>query len=145
MRIFPLILPMALLVGCNDGGEDEPVPADPCEASGAICTWMGVPGEAMFASEGMPPLETNLYLPQDLAFGSDGIAVFPDFNNHRIRHLAADDMVYTISGTGMLGDGPIGGTGCYDPAPCDAVASAWNHPTNVIPHPEDPNLVYVAA
>lgn len=99
----------------------------------------------MFAPEGELRLESSLYLPQDIAFGPDGIPVFPDFNNHRVRQVGADDMVYTISGTGMLGDGPIGTTGCYTGTPCDATAAAWNHPTNVAVDPDDPNVVWVAA
>jgi len=143
---FITFLSAVSLIACNGSDPDDTAtPADPCEASGAICTWMGVPNEAMFAPEGKSRLQSNLYLPQDLAFGPDGIPVFPDFNNHRVRQVAADDMVYTISGTGMLGDGPIGGTGCYAPETCAAEASAWNHPTHVLPHPDDPNLVYVAA
>lgn len=132
------------LVACG-GGDDDTQPADPCDAPGAICTWAGVPGQAMFAPEGEDRLEASMYLPQDIAFGSDGIPVFPDFNNHRVRHIGADDKVYTITGTGMLGDGPIGSDGCYEGTPCDAMAHAWNHPTNVAIDPDDPNIVWVAA
>ena len=139
-----LSLSVVALVACK-GGEDPAAPSDPCEAPGTICTWLGVPGEAMFAPEGLPRLESSLYLPQDLSFGSDGLATFPDFNNPRIRQVGADDNVYTLSGTGMLGDGPIGSSGCFAPSTCSDVASAWNHPTHVTVDPTDPNKVWVAA
>ncbi len=138
-------LPLFLVFAACSGGDPEPVDGDPCAVSGAICTWTGIAGEAMFASEGEHRLDATLYLPQDLTFGPDGLAYLPDFNNHRVRQVAADDMVYTVSGTGFLGDGPIGTSGCYAPDLCDAYAAAWNHPTDVVVHPDDPNLVYVAA
>ena len=144
MRSLFLSLPM-LLLACTGGDEEPPVPVDPCEQSGNICTWLGVPGEALFDPEGTERAKTHLYLPQDISFGPDGIAVYPDFNNHRVRQIGADDIVTTISGTGFLGDGPIGTEGCFSPTPCPAMASAWNHPTDVVPHPDDPNKVYVAA
>jgi hypothetical protein len=146
MRTFLLGLSPFLLLACNGGDEpSEAPPADPCEQTGAICTYIGVPGEALFAQEGQHRLDTHLYLPQDIAFGPDGIPVYPDFNNHRVRQVGADETVQTISGTGFLGDGPIGTDGCYAPNTCNAANSAWNHPTNVVPHPDDANLVYVAA
>lgn len=125
------------LVACN--------PSEPCDDEGAICTWSGVPGEAMFSAEGQHRLDSQLYLPQGVAFGSDGRAYLPDFNNHRIRQIDADGMVDTVSGTGMLGDGPIGGTGCFGPTYCPADLSAWNHPTDLVVDPNDPNRVVVAA
>jgi len=141
---LPLIfLSLGACKGGDDGTSDQPL--GPCDQPGAICTYVGVPGQARFSPEGEHRLDSTLYLPQDVAFGSDGIPVFPDFNNHRVRQVGADQMVYTISGTGMLGDGPIGGTGCYAPDTCDAAAAAWNHPTNVAVDPDDPNVVWVAA
>lgn len=141
------ILPIFLLslAACGNGSDDPAEPTDPCEVSGAICTYVGVPEQAMFAPEGETRLASTLYLPQDIDFGPDGIPVFPDFNNHRVRQIGADDLIYTVSGTGMLGDGPIGGTGCYADTPCDAMTAAWNHPTNVKVDPNDPNIVWVAA
>jgi len=150
------LLPVSLLAlaACKGGGDDGTAAAvEPCASGdectydqpGAIFTYAGVPGEAMFSAEGEHRLNASLYLPQDIAFGSDGIPAFPDFNNHRIRQIGADEMVYTISGTGMLGDGPIGTSGCYAPEPCSAEAAAWNNPTNVEVDPNDPNIVWVAA
>ncbi|MBX2799329.1 MAG: hypothetical protein KTR31_16760 [Myxococcales bacterium] len=128
--IWAVLLTMAS--GCN-----------PCESDGTICTWLGVPGEALFDEDGLHRLDSHSYLPQDIDFGPDGTAYFPDFNNHRVRRVTTKGIVDTISGTGTLGDGPIGSDGCWEP--CNTMASAWNHPTQVAVHPQRPNEVWVAA
>lgn len=140
-NILTMSLP-ALLLACT-GPEETPVEPDPCEVSGNICTWLGVPGEAKFSADDLSLSETWTYLPQDLVFLEDGTAIYPDFNNHRVRQVSPDGIVTTISGTGTLGDGPIGGDGCF--GGCDAMASAWNHPTHVAVNPDEPGKVYVAA
>ncbi len=140
------ILALALVAAACGGAEGEPkekVPA--CEQPGNICTWSGVPETAMFAGEGEHRLDAPMYLPQGVAFGSDGTPYFPDFNNHRIREVKEDGIVYTVSGTGMLGDGPIGSSGCFAPTPCDSLNSAWNHPTDLVVDPSDPNILWVSA
>ena len=142
-RILPVVA--LFLFGCPPEEEEDPAKTRPCQEIGNICTWAGVPETAMFAEEGLYRLDAPLYLPQDIFFAADGTPYFPDFNNHRIRRVDADGMVHTISGTGMLGDGPIGNEGCYAPEFCDALDSAWNHPTDVALDPNDPNSLYVAA
>ncbi|GIW41420.1 MAG: hypothetical protein KatS3mg076_1997 [Candidatus Binatia bacterium] len=70
--------------------------------------------------DGLPALETQLYLPQDVTVAPDGTVYFPDWNNHRIRRIV-DGIVETVTGTGKLGearDGP-------------ALEVDYNHPTNV--------------
>lgn len=140
-----LLVPFALLVGCN--GPDDPVdPGDPCEQSGNACVWIGVPGEALFDSDGNDRTKTHLFLPQDISFASDGTAYYPDYNNHRVRKVAPDGIVTTISGTGFLGDGPnnAGSTvNCW--VGCDSMLSAWNHPTDTVVNPAAENEVWVAA
>ncbi len=142
----PLLpLATALLIACS-GSDEEPIPGDPCEESGNICTFIGVPGEALYSPEGIDRLETRLFLPQDITFADDGTAYYPDFNNHRVRRINLDGTVDTISGTGMLGDGPnnSGSTNsCWDG--CDSLLSAWNHPTHVAVNPAAPNEIWVAA
>jgi sugar lactone lactonase YvrE len=140
------ILALSALVIAGCGEEDEKkAKVDACEEPGAICTWSGVPETAMFAEEGGHRLDSPMYLPQGVAFGADGTPYFPDFNNHRIRHVDPDGIVYTISGTGMLGEGPIGSTGCFTETPCDSLNSAWNHPTDLAVDPNDPTIVWVSA
>jgi DNA-binding beta-propeller fold protein YncE len=143
----PRILPFValFLFGCPPE-ESEDTSKDPlCQQEGNICTWAGVPETAMFADEDIFRLDAPMYLPQDIFFGADGTPYFPDFNNHRIRRVDEDGRVHTVSGTGMLGDGPIGNDGCFAPDYCDALDSAWNHPTDVALDPNDPNSLYVAA
>lgn len=137
--------PIALLLVACSGDKDAVDPGDPCVESGNICTWLGIPGEALFGPEGLDRLDSSTYMPQDIDFAPDGTAYFPDFNNHRIRRVDLDGVVETVSGTGMLGDGPIGVSSCWEDAPCDATAAAWNHPTQLAVNPSNPDELYVAA
>ena len=121
-----------LLVAC--GGDKEPS-EDPCDASGTICTWAGVPQTQRVGLDGIQATSSELNLPQDVTFGPDGTAYVPDFNNHRIRRIDPEGIITTISGTGFLGDGPEGASNVF----------AWNHPTNVAVDPDDPNVVHIAA
>src|SRR5215470_7686527 len=59
-------------------------------ASGQICTvaGTGIPGDG---ADGLPAVQTRLYLPQDTTVGPDGRLYVVDWNNHRIRVIAADD------------------------------------------------------
>jgi len=70
--------------------------------------------------DGLPPVETNLYLPQDVTVGPDGDVYLVDWNNHRIRRIR-DGVVETVAGTGELGEAKDG----------DALYAQFNHPTNV--------------
>jgi len=67
-----------------------------------------------------PPLESELYLPQDVTVGPDGKVYVVDWNNHRIRRIE-DGVLKTIAGTGVLGDAQDGYAGDTN----------FNHPTNV--------------
>ena len=140
-----LTLGALLAVACGGAEGEKKAKVEACDEAGNICTWSGVPQTAMFAPEGDHRLDAPMYLPQGVAFGNDGTPYFPDFNNHRIRRVEDDGMVYTVSGTGMLGDGPIGSMGCYAPDLCDALDTAWNHPTDLAVDPDDSGVVWVAA
>jgi sugar lactone lactonase YvrE len=133
--------------GCSDEEPphiDRSVDRDTCDVPGNICTWVGVPGEAEFSDETTHRLETRLYLPIDLAFDAGGIMYLSDFNHHRIRQVDLAGMVSTLSGTGLLGDGPGGfGTECWEG--CDAAESTWNLPSDVFVDPVDPDKLWVAA
>jgi len=158
MRHHHLILSAVFLAACEgdtpgtDTGTPPPpdTPAD-CTTSGNVCRWLGIPGAGAFTGEGTDMSDdiltgTYLFLPQDLWFAPDGTAYYPDFNNHRVRKVKTDGTVETISGTGMLGDGPNDSGSVINCWPgCDADLSAWNHPTHVIGHPDDPTKLYVSA
>lgn len=138
-----LLALFALAAGCTDGTEPEPYVCD--DASGNLCTWIGIPETAMFAAEGLNRLESATYLPQDGVFDADGNFYFIDFNNHRIRKVdATDGSVNTIAGNGFLGDGYVGPEGAQA-FEADALDFAFNHPTDLAFHPLDDNLLYVAA
>lgn len=91
-----------------------------CGGAGVICTYMGT-GLAGLGKDGVLPEDVNLYLPQDLAIGPDGLPYVLDWNNHRVRIVNEDGVVETIIGTGQLGDAPDG----------PALAASLNHPTHV--------------
>ncbi len=84
-----------------------------------IETYMGT-GTPGLGSDGLPPLEVQLYLPMDLDFGPDGLPYIVDWNNHRIRTVIGG-IVSTVVGTGQLGDAPEG----------LATDASLNHPTHV--------------
>jgi sugar lactone lactonase YvrE len=136
MNRILFLLPGFAACGSDESSETgDPVVALDCESSGHVCAVVGVPETAAYAPEGLPADEATLYLVQDVTFGPDGTMYVLDFNNHRIRKVDADNLVWTVTGTGMLGDGPEG----------PAMAAAWNHPTGLAFHPNDPNTLYVAA
>jgi sugar lactone lactonase YvrE len=87
--------------------------------------------------------ESGLYLPQDVAFAQDGTAYVADFNTHRIRRVAPDGTVTTLTGTGAPGDGHGGLSTCA--VGCDATGYEWWHPSQVAFDPEDPDVLYAAA
>jgi hypothetical protein len=110
--VISLILGMAV---CGDSptSVEDPVPY------AVITTFVGT-GEAGRGDEGVGPLETPLYLPQDLTFGPDGLPYILDWNNHRVRVLD-QGIMRTVVGTGELGDAPAG----------QALEVGLNHPTHV--------------
>lgn len=91
---------------------------DGCPAP-TITTVAGT-GIAGIGDDGLPPIESNLYLPQDITVGPDGYVYIVDWNNHRIRRIE-DNRVVTVAGSGELGDAKDG----------VAIYTQFNHPTNV--------------
>jgi len=77
-------------------------------------------GVAGINGDGLAPLASALYLPQDVTWGPDKELYLADWNNHRIRRLKSDG-VETVAGTGELGEAADG----------PALYVQFNHPTNV--------------
>lgn len=68
--------------------------------------------------------DTQLYLPQDMAVGHNGLLYVVDWNNHRIRQLNEDGSVVTVAGTGeLIGDDHESGT--------PGTTVKLNHPTSI--------------
>lgn len=131
---------LSALVACTSGDPDDETPPGVCDdittaPQGTICTAVGVGGRARFSQEGIPASTAELYLPIDMYVGPDGLLYVIDWNNHRLRRVDADGTIHTLAGTGSLGDGPEG----------PAMEAAFNHPTNLKFHPDDDNLLYIAA
>lgn len=93
----------------------------PSTSTKPIITTVAGTGVAGQNEDGLDPLDTHLYLPQDMTVGPDGLVYIIDWNNHRIRRITADDTVETVAGTGELGPGDDG----------EATKQQFNHPTNV--------------
>jgi DNA-binding beta-propeller fold protein YncE len=114
-----LALTGVIVAGCGKS-EDTAASADACATPGTICTIAGMAGIATRGDENVDPLQTGLYLVQDITVGPNGSIYMMDWNNHRIRELHADTgLVNTIVGIGELGDGPEG----------PALDALLNHPT----------------
>jgi sugar lactone lactonase YvrE len=84
-----------------------------------IETYAGV-GTPGLGTDGLPPLQTQFFLPQDVAFGPTGQPYILDWNNHRVR-VIRNNVVETVVGTGELGNADEG----------LASATKLNHPTHV--------------
>lgn len=109
----------------GDGGVtiDEVVEAVDASLHGCpepVITTIAGTGLAGLNEDGLDPLESHLYLPQDTTISPDGDLYLIDFNNHRIRRIR-NGVVQTVAGTGELGDGADG----------LALYAQFNHPTNV--------------
>lgn len=111
---------ISLILGMTAcGGDGSPTDVEP-EGPYAVITTLIGNGEAGRGAEGVGPLQTQLYLPQDLTFGPDGLPYILDWNNHRVRVLDGGVM-RTVIGTGELGDAPAG----------QALEIGLNHPTHI--------------
>ncbi len=110
---------VSLILGTAVCGGSPTSNEDPTGTYAVITTFMGT-GEAGLGAEGVGPLETQLYLPQDLTFGPDGLPYILDWNNHRVRVLE-NGVMHTVIGTGELGDAPAG----------QALEIGLNHPTHI--------------
>jgi sugar lactone lactonase YvrE len=130
---LPRLLAAAFLTGalaatgCDSDGPPGPQPPDPlpsacARVSGAICTVAGT-GIAGDGEDLLPPLQTRLYAPVDIAFGpGGGPMVVVDWNNHRIRAVDAQGRLHIVAGIGELAP---------DVAISDEPGTRLNHPTDV--------------
>ena len=99
-----------------------------------ICTVAGT-GIAGDGADGLPALETRLYLPQDTTFGPDGRLYVVDWNNHRIRVINADGPHAHRRRHRRAG-----------PSVDDPASDRLNHPTNVTFDPMGPpDEMWIAA
>jgi NHL repeat-containing protein len=100
---FIAVLSLATIVvgGCNEDNTDtgcEPLLGSSHEPYSVITTFAGngVQGQG---TDGVCPLKTALYWPQDLAFSPDGKAYIIDWNNYRIR-VVENGLMHTVIGSG---------------------------------------------
>jgi DNA-binding beta-propeller fold protein YncE len=93
-----------------------------------------VKGERGFSGDGVDRRDAWLFYVEDLTFGPDGLAYIPDWNNHRVRRVNADDTIDTIIGTDYEGDGPEGEIDRLpvgNPQGAPGLEVALNHPTDL--------------
>lgn len=123
VRFFFNIAMIFVAAACSS--DKAPTSAEePRENYAIIDTFAGT-GEAGRGADGLAPLQTKLYLPQDLTFGPDDTPYILDWNNHRVC-IVDGDAVRTLIGTGELGDAPAG----------QALEISLNHPTHVAFDPQ---------
>ena len=102
------------------------------DPNGTITTAAGV-GTPGSIGDGGPATAAALNLPANVAYGaSSGSILIADRANHRIRHIALDGTITTVTGTGTAGfngDGLIG------------TATDLNSPFDVVVNPEGDYLI----
>lgn len=92
MRCAPTLAALVAL-GCAPGA----LCADP--APGQVCRIAGT-GQTGFNRDGLPPADTDFYLPSAVRRGPDGRLYVMDFNNQRVRVLD-DGVVTSVVGNGF--------------------------------------------
>ncbi|MER7842537.1 RICIN domain-containing protein [Kitasatospora sp. NPDC096077] len=75
---------------------------------GRITTFAGT-GAAGFSGNGAAAASAQLNYPLAVAVDSTGAVYVSDYNNNRIRKIAADGRISTVAGTGAVGSGGDGG------------------------------------
>ncbi len=112
MRALHLALPiLAALAGCApdpvrptpEVQETGPPGETPAPQEWTTRTVAGQPGIAGLGPDGVDALTSPLYWPLDVVVGPDGIPHFMDFNNHRVRALAADGVVTSDLASNLTG------------------------------------------
>lgn len=127
-----ILLLLACAPGDDTGSPDAPAAYECAAGPGIICRIAGT-GDQALGADGVPALESAMYLPQDVTVGPDSALYLEDWSNHRLRRIDPDGTVDTICGQVFIGDGPEG----------PAEDASLNHPVNIEFGP-DGNL-YVAA
>ncbi len=89
-----------------------------------IDTWAGTGANAA-SPDGTVLLNAEFAIPMDVSFAPNGTPYIIDWNNHRILEVR-NDRVYSIIGTGTLGNAPEG----------PALDAGLNHPTNIAFDPQ---------
>lgn len=93
---------LALAAGLVSCAEPDPPPPE-----GAFIETVAGTGDAAFDGDGRQALETSLYAPVKVGFGSDGRPLIIDWNNHRVRQLLDDGRLLTVLGDGTEDNGDI--------------------------------------
>jgi adhesin/invasin len=133
-RVAAALLGAAFALACSDGG--SPPPADDgCDPtkSGTICTIAGNGQNGYDGDDPIRALSAKMSLPQDMLSAPDGTLYILDWNNHRVRSLAADGILRHVAGRGELG-------GSLD----DPANSDFNHPTALLLS-DDATTLHIAA
>ena len=97
-----LLLVSVLAWGCDESQTDtgcEPLLGTSSHQPYSMITTFagnGVQGEG---TDGVCPLKTALYYPQDMAFSPDGKPYIVDWNNYRIR-VVENGLIHTVIGSG---------------------------------------------
>lgn len=113
-----------------------------CDVPGTVCRWLGVPGVGSLSGEGTDRSDdiltgTHLFYPLDITFTADDTAYYPDFHNHRIRHVDSHGFVWTVAGT------LLGTSLCWEG--CPALDAMVHRPTSVAIGASDPTSLWVAS
>ena len=111
-----IVVALLWLAAC---GQSPSAVETPTGSYGRIASFAGT-GHAGLGAEGVAPLQSPLYLPQDLTIGPDGRVYILDWNNHRVR-VIDDGLIRTLIGSGGLGDALAG----------PALEIGLNHPTHI--------------
>jgi hypothetical protein len=125
------LAPLGFLVAACGGSDDA---CDP-DAPNTICTIAGSGEQGLNGST--KALEANLYVPQDTAMSPDGELWLLDFNNYLVRRLDADGNIFTMAGTGEVGDSPP-----PEMPSMPATSALFNHTTDLFFHE---GYLYLAA
>lgn len=138
--LIPILLfslSLTLQNGCSSSSDpDQPeVKTDPY---GTISLWAGKPGFPAFDGDDNKLLDSWFYQPQDIVFTTTGCYIL-DWNNHRVRHLTAQNTLQTVVGTNSFGDGDPDLLDRVQPVPATTIR--LNHPTGVTELPNGNLLV----
>ncbi|MEO8699428.1 MAG: hypothetical protein ABI867_05265 [Kofleriaceae bacterium] len=128
------LLGLALLGSLPACGGSDSDTCDP-DAPGTICTIAGNGKQGLTAAK--TALEAELYVPQDTAVSPDGEVWLLDFNNYLVRRIDAAGNIYTMAGTGEVGDSPDPGVPSIP-----AGTANFNHTTDLFFHE---GYLYLAA